>query len=84
MPPKRLLPMLCLRKIKIYSILLSIFVVEISGPLVQWIEFQIPVLTIWVRIPWESQKNLVIFTLTRFFVFSGMSIGVYAVSSKMD
>ncbi len=28
-----------------------------TGPIVQWIEFQIPVLTIWVRIPVGSQKN---------------------------
>lgn len=27
------------------------------GPIVQWIEFQIPVLTIWVRIPMGSQKK---------------------------
>jgi hypothetical protein len=26
------------------------------GPIVQWIEFQIPVLKIWVRIPMGSQK----------------------------
>jgi hypothetical protein len=28
-----------------------------TGPIVQWIEFQIPVLTIWVRIPMGSQIN---------------------------
>ncbi len=29
------------------------------GPLVQWIEFQIPVLTIWVRVPWGSLGQFV-------------------------
>lgn len=29
--------------------------INITGPIVQWIEYQIPVLTIWVRVPVGSQ-----------------------------
>jgi hypothetical protein len=30
------------------------------GPIVQWIEYKIPVLAIWVRVPVGSQRPLII------------------------
>ncbi len=47
------------------------------GPIVQWIEYQIPVLTIWVRLPVGSQSSLItingVHTRTPF-VFANIAI----------
>ena len=35
----------------------KVFKININAPIVQWIEFQIPVLKMGVRIPLGAQKN---------------------------
>src|SRR5690606_40495558 len=41
----------------IYTLSLHDALPILRDPIVQWIEYQIPVLTIWVRIPMGSQKT---------------------------